>query len=154
MGHFLIFFHFWVRKFRQDERIPNMVLKFKSDNIWPRFGKKRSKSGKFGYFAGFDRFRQFFFAKQGANVIRFQFLDHFWILLIQEKLSDPKIKENWKLYFLAPTVFSKFQLFCAILTPHRSSSNFIYSVLVPLGNFWNINNLHSPKKAFSLHPSA
>ena len=36
----LIFFHFWVREFHLDEKIPNFVSKLKSDNILPRFGQK------------------------------------------------------------------------------------------------------------------
>ena len=52
-------------------------------------GKKRSKTGKIGYFASC---RQFFLAKKGSNVIRLQFRDQLWNPRIKAYLTDLKLK--------------------------------------------------------------
>ena len=46
--------------------------------------------------------------KRRSNIVRLHW-DQIWNPLIQAKLSDPKMKENWKLYFLAPIAFLKLQ---------------------------------------------
>ena len=48
---------------RLDERIRNPVSKFKSDNTWPPFGQKQSKTSKIGYFASLRQF----FCQKGPN---------------------------------------------------------------------------------------
>ena len=98
---FIIFFNFGVRMTHQDEGIPNLVSELKSDDNWPLFWPKNlSKALKTGK-TKFARFRPFL-AKKGLNVVRFQFWDQIWNPLILAHLSDPKLKENWKFYFLAP----------------------------------------------------
>ena len=39
------------RKLRNNERIPNLVSELKSDNIWPLFWQKRSKTSEIGNIA-------------------------------------------------------------------------------------------------------
>ena len=51
---------------QNDERIPNLASEFKSDNIWPIFGQKMSKSAIIGYFANFRHF----LAKKGVAYLR------------------------------------------------------------------------------------
>ena len=68
---------------------------------------KWSKSGKFGYFASFWPFSTILWPQRGLNVIRFQFWDQIWNPLLKPHLLVHKMKENWKLYFLAPYSISK-----------------------------------------------
>ena len=51
-------------KVLNDERIPTLALKFKSNNIWPPFGKKQNKIG-----TGFGHFYSFIFAKKGGQML-------------------------------------------------------------------------------------
>ena len=54
-----------------DERIPNLVSEFKSDNIYPPFVQKMAENWQDRVFRQFSTV--FFFAKKGSNVILFEF---------------------------------------------------------------------------------
>ena len=62
---FSIPFHFVIIKIRLDERITNLVSKFKSDNIWPLFGQRNGgKLVKSGVLPVFD-----FVGQKGSQML-------------------------------------------------------------------------------------
>ena len=92
-------------------------LKVQFGKHWKHSGQKRSKTLKMSEFAWFCKmpekvgncqnawFCQFspaFWPKRDTNVIRFEFWDQIWNRLFKAHLLEPKIKGNWKLYFLDP----------------------------------------------------
>ena len=88
-----IFTHFEVRKFRHDERLPNLVLKLKSDIILPLFRQQKTvEIWQIWLFCHFLPFLTVFGPKRGLNVIRVQFWDQIWYPVILAKLPDLKMK--------------------------------------------------------------
>ena len=127
---FSIFFHFGGRKFRLDENISTLVSKLKSDNIWPSFWRKKLLKVKNWQNGQFCQIWTVFLAKKGVKCCI--------ISILRSDLESSRSGETFwsqnerKLNtFLAPQKhFQNFNEFAPILTPYRSSSNFVYTVLV------------------------
>ena len=109
-GVIFISFFTWAqpKKFRLDERIPNLVSKWKSDIIWPSFWqkncRKRSITGKVAKFA---RFRPLCGQKEGEMLFDFNFETIFGVLLSRETFwpkNEGKLKKIGH-----PIVFPKLQ---------------------------------------------
>ena len=112
----LIVFNFGVRTFRLDERIPNLILKLKSDNIWlpPLLAKKLSKTVKNWQNSQIWQISTVFEHKRVSSVVRFQFWGQIWNHLILAKLSEPK----WK----------KIDIFLALYSFSKNSTNLCSSI--------------------------
>ena len=78
----------------------------------------------------------------------YNFEARFEIPLSWQNFLTPKWREIKNFIFQPPMVFPKFQRLGVHPLPHRSSSNFVYSVLAPKRDFWDINTLHYPKTVF------
>ena len=106
--NFSIFFHFGIRQFRLDERIPYLVSKLKSDNIWrPFLATKRSKSGKCGYFASYWPFSIVVFGQKWRQMLPdFNLETRFGILSFRLNFLSPKWKKI-KQFLFSPYSISK-----------------------------------------------
>ena len=86
-------------KATNNERISNLVSEFKSNNIWPLFGKKLVKDWILPVF-------DHFFPKRGSNV-RLEFWDQIWNPLTICSLYDRFLSKFSNLLF-SPIVILKF----------------------------------------------
>ena len=103
---FLMFLNFRARNLRQDKRIPNLVSKLKSGNIWPRFWPKSCrKLWKTGKIAKFIRCRPFLGQKRGQMLSDFTFETRFGVLSSWRVWPQFFLNENF--YFLTPYGTSK-----------------------------------------------
>ena len=74
---------------QNDERIPNMTSKFKSDNIWPSFLPPKNVEKRLNRV--FCQFSMFFWTKWGSNIIKFEFWGQIWDPLIILHLLGPHL---------------------------------------------------------------
>ena len=87
-----------------DARIPNLALKFESDNIWPPFWTKNGQNwGK----SRFRRILTVFWPKRGSNVIRFKFQGQIRNSRVILHLLDPHMKGFEHFNFLTSHGISK-----------------------------------------------
>ena len=104
----------WVRKLWNDERILNLVSKFKLDKVCPPSWQKNNwQKTRACHFHSFWPKRGSNISKGilGSNAIRFKFWDQLWNLLIIPELSNPifgRICTFW-FYGLHSRLFPKFE---------------------------------------------
>ena len=116
----------------------------------PKICRKWSKNGK----KNCQISSVFFLAERGSNVIRFQCWDQIWNPLIQAILSDPKMKEDGKLYCLAPYSISKSSINWRPSLHHTDRAQISHTVFwYYKATFETLIPCTFQKKCFSLHPN-
>ena len=150
------FLSFWGQKVSPGWEDPKSSLKIEiGQYLNPFSAKKRPNLANLAILPVFDRFKQFLGANgEGVKFIRFQFWGQIWNPLIRTNLSDPKLKENWNLYFLSPYSISKTS------TNLRPSLNLADTAQISYlvfcyhrATFETLTPRAVQKKCFSIHPT-